>query len=423
MALSVRRTTLSLFTLIALAVTPLLPGPAVAAETSRASGSPALTAAQPVSAAPTTAGPRTQDVCGATTIGKARCLAKVRTDAAAAPRQIRTAAGTLTTPSGYGPAELRAAYKLPAVGARSLVAVVIAFDVPNAEADLATYRSTFGLPACTSANGCFRKVNQNGDPGPYPAPDGGWALEGSLDLQMVSAGCPSCTILLVTAQTNNFVDLAAATRSATRLGATVVSHSYGGNEWGGMWSFASVYNQPGAISVASSGDYGFTAALAPAVLPGVLGVGGTSLFRAPNVRGWTEDVWSGAGSSCSAYVAKPAHQTDPNCQMRTVSDLSAVADPATGVAVYDSYPNPFGIPPGWLVLGGTSASAPLIAGMIGSKGNGSTYRPGQAYKKPWAFYDVIGGSNGFCGGDYLCTGLKGYDAPSGLGSPKGLNGL
>lgn len=421
---SVRRTTLSALALVAVAIAPLLPAGTAQAVGAGSTTTPAASApASPAAPLPATSPVKTRDACGSAVVGKARCLAKVRTDSAAAPRQVRTAAGTLTVPSGYGPADLRAAYQLPTTGANSLVAVAIAFDVPNAEADLATYRATFGLPPCTTANGCFRKVNQNGDPAPLPDPDSGWALEGSLDLQMVSAGCPTCRILLVTATTNGFADLATATRTANRLGATVISHSYGGTEWGGMWSYASAYKLPGSVSVASSGDYGFQPALMPAVLPSVVAVGGTSLFRAGNARGWTEDVWSGAGSSCSAYVAKPAFQSDPNCQMRTVSDVSAVADPATGVAVYDSYPNPFGLPPGWMVVGGTSASAPLIAGMIGLKGNGATYRPAQAYKKPWAFYDVVGGSNGFCGGDYLCTGLKGYDAPSGLGSPKGLTGL
>jgi hypothetical protein len=109
--------------------------------------------------------------------------------------------------------------------------------------------------------------------------------------------------------------------------------------------------------------------------------------------------------------------------MRTIADVSAVADPNTGVAVYDSYENPFGLPPGWIVLGGTSASAPLIAGMIGAKGDGATFKPAQVYSRAMSFFDVVGGSTGFCGGDYLCTGKKGYDAPTGVGTPNGLAGL
>ena len=332
--------------------------------------------------------------------------------------------GARGVPKGYGPSDLRAAYKVPAVGARSTVAVVIAFDVPHAEKDLGVYRSTFGLPSCTTANGCFRKVNQSGQPGNYPAPDGGWAVEGSMDLQLVSAACPTCKIILVEANDNSFDALAEASRTAARLGATVISHSYGGNEWRGMFPLRDAYEIPGTISVASSGDWGFTAPSSPAVFRKVLAVGGTTLRKkAGSARGWDENVWNGSGSGCSAYIAKSSWQRDPNCTMRTTADVSAVADPETGVAVYDSYPNPFGLPTGWLVGGGTSASAPYVAGLIGLKGTGATFTNRMPYAKPGAFFDTIGGDNGTCGGDYLCKGLKGYDAPTGVGSPNGLSGL
>lgn len=367
-------------------------------------------------------GPVSKDACDKAAVGYARCLAKVRVDGAATARRVDTAAGVTEIPAGYGAPALRAAYKVPKLAAKSLVAVVIAFDVPHAEADLGVYRAMYGLSACTTANGCFRKVNQDGAAAPLPQPDGGWAIEGSMDIQMVSAACPTCRILLVEGNSNSFEDLSAATARAVAMGATVISHSYGGDEWGGMWATAAPYRQPGVISVASSGDWGFTTASAPAVLPGVLAVGGTSLFPSSNARGWTEDAWDGAGSGCSAYVKKPTYQKDPNCSMRTVADVSVVADPNTGVAVYDSYENPF-IPAGWMVLGGTSASAPFVAGLIGAKGDGATFRVNQIYNRKSSFFDVVGGSNGFCGGDYLCTGLKGYDAPTGIGSPKGLAGL
>lgn len=346
--------------------------------------------------------------------GYSHCMSRFRAPSPAA---------TDRRPDGYLAADFRSAYKLPKGGGTGTVAVVIAFDVPNAEKDLAVYRKLNGLPACTTANGCFTKVNQRGEKKNYPQPDGGWALEGSMDLDMVSAGCPTCKILLVEADDNYNDNLAEATRTAWRKGATVISHSYGGGEYGGMWSFRDAYEHAGAISVASSGDFGFTAASSPAVFRTVLAVGGTSLRKSGNARGWDEDAWWGSGSGCSAYVPKSWVQKDKHCQMRTVADVSAVADPDTGVAIYDTYENPFGIPPGWIVGGGTSASAPLVAGMIGLAGNGATYSNATPYRKPGAFFDVIGGSNGMCGGDYLCTAKKGYDAPTGIGSPNGLTGL
>ncbi len=345
----------------------------------------------------------------------AHCMSSFRAGSTAADK---------ARPAGYGPADLRSAYKVAATGATGTVAVVIAFDVPNAEQDLAVYRKTFGLPACTSTSGCFTKVNQRGVKGSYPEPDGGWALEGSMDLQMVSAACPTCKILLVEADDNSFLNLAAATETAARLGAPVSSHSYGGNEWGGLWDVRAAYERKGTIAVASSGDFGLTTASVPATFRKVLAVGGTTLRKAPGTaRGWDEDVWGGSGSGCSAYIAKSPWQKDRHCQMRTVADVSAVADPETGVAVYDTYPNPFGLPPGWLVGGGTSASAPYVAGLIGLKGNGATFTNKLPYSTRGSFFDVVGGANGLCGGDYLCNGVKGYDAPTGVGSPNGLGGL
>ncbi|MBM6401665.1 S53 family peptidase [Phycicoccus sonneratiae] len=378
----------------------------------------------------------TESACARPTSGDARCLAEGRVDsttrraAASATRSaglaratsgLGTLAATATKPPGYGAGDLRAAYRLPAGTSRATVAVVIAGDVPTAEADLAVYRATYKLPACTSASGCFRKVNQRGAKAPLPQADPGWALEGSLDLQMVSTGCPTCRILLVEGDDPSFEALAAATDTARRLGATVTSHSYGADENAFALQFSRSYRASGMLNVVSSGDFGFTIASYPAVLSQVLAVGGTSLRRnATAARGWTEKVWSGAGSGCSAYVAKPWFQHDGHCAMRTVADLSAVADPQTGVAVYDSWESPFSTEPGWYVLGGTSASAPLVAGMVGAAGTGTTFRNANAYQRTRFVNDVVGGTNGVCGGDYLCRGLAGYDAPSGIGTPNGL---
>ena len=378
-------------------------------------------AASPVASA-SAAGPVARSVCGAAAPGHARCFALLRTDPgvlAAAARADKSG----QAPPGFGATGLESAYSLPVSdGSGQTVAIVDAFSDPTAAADLATYRAQYGLPPCTTASGCLTIVNQAGQQGSPPPADGGWALEMSLDLDMVSAACPQCHILLVEGNSNLVSDLAASEMTAAHLGAAAISNSYGLNEFGGMRAYFADYHPAGAAVVASSGDFGFTAAQFPAVVPGVTAAGGTSLYKSTiSRRGWVEHAWSGAGSGCSAYVRKPAFQktVSPHCTMRTVADVSSVADPSTGVAVYDTTPNPYGIPPGWLVVGGTSAASPLIAGVIGLAGNGSTFHTGQIYAHPQFLHDVTVGSNGYCGGDYLCTARKGYDGPTGMGTPNG----
>ena len=266
-------------------------------------------------------------------------------------------------PSGFGPADLRSAYKLPATGGTGqTVAIVDAYDDPKAEADLAVYRSTYGLSPCTTANGCFKKVNQNGVQGSYPAGDTGWGQEISLDLDMASAICPGCHILLVEAKDNTNANLYAAEDTAAKL-ATVISNSYGGSETSTETAAASDghFNHPGIPITVSSGDSGYGVEY-PAASKYVTAVGGTSLKKATNARGWTETVWSGAGSGCSSYEPKPTWQHDTGCARRTVADVAAVADPNTGVAVYDTYAGATD-GSGWQVFGGTSVSAPIIAGV------------------------------------------------------------
>ncbi|AHH94921.1 peptidase S8 [Kutzneria viridogrisea] len=323
-------------------------------------------------------------------------------------------------PAGFGPAELREAYKLPATGgAGQTIAIVDAYDNPSAEADLAVYRKQFGLPECSTANGCFRKVNQRGDATPLPKPDSGWGVEIALDLDMASAACPQCKLLLVEGDDPSFAGLAQSVDTAVKLGASVVSNSYGADEFNGMDTYAGSYKHPGVPILASSGDAGFQPASFPAVLTSVISVGGTSLTRSAGARGWSETAWSGAGSGCSAWVAKPAWQHDPNCRLRTSSDVSAVADPKTGLAVYDTYG--LGQRAGWLVVGGTSASSPFVAGVLALAGHGKQINDASfLYTRADKLFDVVGGSNGFCGEDYLCTGLPGYDAPTGLGTPDGI---
>jgi subtilase family serine protease len=357
-----------------------------------------------------------QPSCAAPRAGHASCFLVV------APPKSGTRAHTDTSlPAGYGPSALDAAYRLPTTrGAHETVAIVDAFDDPTAEADLAVYRQTFGLPPCTTANGCFTKLSQAGTEGDYPDADGSWALEISLDVDMVSAACPLCHITLVEGNSSAITDLASAENTAAATGAIAVSNSYGSDEFSGMDQIAGDYDHPGTTIVASSGDAGFGAAQMPAVLPTVLAVGGTSLQAASNKRGWTEHAWTGAGSGCSAYIAKPAWQADKHCHMRTVADVSAVADPATGVAVYDTTPFEPGMT--WYVVGGTSVSAPLISATVALSGR--TIDPSYPYAHKGQLNDVTGGSNAIasqnCGGDYLCTAKKGYDAPTGLGTPSGV---
>jgi subtilase family serine protease len=319
-------------------------------------------------------------------------------------------------PSGYHPADLQSAYKLPSAssGNGQTIAIVDAFDDPNAEADLGVYRSTFGLSACTTGNGCFKKVNENGGTS-YPSPNTGWAEEISLDVDMVSAICPNCHILLVEASSSSFSDLGTAVNTAASLGANAISNSYLGGESSGEQSIQNqYYTHPGIAITAASGDGGYGTG-APAVFNTLTAVGGTSLVAAPKkARGWKETVWSGAGSGCSRYISKPSWQTDKKCSNRTVSDVSAVADPNTGVAVYDTYNQP-----GFEVFGGTSVATPIIASVYGLAGNESSINPGYPYSHTSSLFDVKKGSNGSCGGSYLCTAKKGYDGPTGLGTPDG----
>jgi hypothetical protein len=339
------------------------------------------------------------------------CFALRRTDLAS-PLSINPNA----TPSGLGPANLQNAYKLStAGGASATVAIVDAFDDPNAESDLATYRSQFGLPACTTANGCFRKVNQNGAASPLPPSDAGWAGEISLDVDMVSAVCPNCHILLIEATSNSDANLYAAVDRAVTMGAKYVSNSWGGPEYSGQTTDDTHFNHPGVAITVSSGDNG-NGAEYPAASRFVTAVGGTSLRTASNARGWSETAWSGAGSGCSAFDAKPTWQTvTTNCSRRAEADVSAVADPATGVAVYQT----FGAS-GWAVYGGTSASAPIIASVYALAGTpgAADYPAAYPYAHAGNLFDVTSGNNGSCGAPQ-CTAGTGWDGPTGLGSPNG----
>jgi hypothetical protein len=342
------------------------------------------------------------------------CSAIVRTNIAA-----RLGVHPADVPAGYGPSDLQSAYQLPqSPTSTATVALVAAFDDPSAEADLATYRTQFGLPACTSGNGCFTKVDENGGTS-YPNPNSYWAGEISMDLDMLSAVCPDCHIILVEASDTIITDIGTAVNTAVSLGATSIVEGAAGFEEPDETTLDQQYfTHPGVTITAPTGDFGYSGGTAvpyPGVSPGVLAVGGTTLTPDPDSpRGWDETAWADASSGCSAYEPKPAYQHDAGCANTTAADVAAVADPATGVAAYDSYQSG-----GWSVMGGTGAAASIVAGiaaLAGQNGPAKSF----PYASPDALFDITSGSNGYCNGSYLCTAGTGYDGPTGLGTPHGI---
>lgn len=339
--------------------------------------------------------------------------------------------------SGYYPRDIQAAYNLKSYEGRTgTVAVVDAYDNPYAESDLAIYRQAMGLPPCTTANGCFHKLNQSGVQGSYPAADEDWAAEESLDLDMVSATCVKCKIILIEAKTNNDSDLGMAVNKVASLHPNAISNSYGEPEFSGELSLDAYYNHPGMAITVSSGDSGNGVLEYPAASKYVTAVGGTSLYTDSSSRGWTESAWSGAGSGCSQYVSKPTWQPDKfsgECAThRTIADVSAVADPNTGVAVYDTYGPDYG---GWTVFGGTSVSSPIIASVYALAGNTSSITSGSfpyttqktvdapcsTTYHPSGLFDIADYDCFPPNSLYLTTAVPGFDGPTGLGSPNGTS--
>jgi hypothetical protein len=383
-----------------------------------------------------------RSVCAPATPTRSTCDARIlltKSGAPVHPRLTRPGArGGITTdarsaaaasgpaaapePQPGTPAFMQQAYDLSYLsqygGVSDTVAIVDSYDDATAEADLATYRAYFGLAPCTTANGCFRKVDQNGGQS-FPAQAPGWAAEISLDLDAVSALCPRCKILLVEANSDGNQDLAVAQAEAASLGANQITDSWGdptGIPPSGTFTF------PGIATVAASGDQGFLGlsdSQYPAALPNVTAAGGTELIPASasgteSARGFTEQAWSGAGSGCDQLASKPPWQSDSGCGGRTYSDLSANANPQTGLAVYDSQDG------GWLVMGGTSESAPLIAAYYAITGV-SDGTPQWAYEDSSLLNAPQGGSNGTCAASilYLCLTGTGYSGPTGVGSISG----
>jgi hypothetical protein len=352
--------------------------------------------------------------------GVASCTALVSTPAEAANTTGAKAKGNAANaaaaaPLGYAPSDLRSAYGLQSAtqGMRQTVAIITYTDDPSAAADLSTYRSQYGLPACTTSNGCFQQIDQ----APGIQPDSGWAREAAENMDVISAVCPNCHIMLVEAAGDDIPDLGTAVDTAVSDGADFVDNGYYSDESASETSYDSYYNHPGVAMVASASQDGFAVSY-PAASPYVTAVGGTELTPDTSVaRGWDETAWSGTGSGCSAYEPKPAWQTQNVCATRMDNDVSAVAASAsseTPVAVYDSYNEP-----GWIEEGGTAIATAVITGVYALSGTPAAGSNPASYPYSYSHLlnDVTSGSNGTCSVTAYCNAGTGYDGPSGLGAP------
>ncbi|HXU23622.1 MAG TPA: S53 family peptidase [Tepidiformaceae bacterium] len=317
-----------------------------------------------------------------------------------------------SAPSGLSPAAVKAAYSFPAAataGTGKTIAIVDAYDDPRAEADLATFSAKFGLPACTTANGCFKKTGQTGS-SRVPRGNQGWALEISLDVQWAHAIAPGAHILLVEANSASFTDLMAAVDYA-KTHAQYVSMSWGGSEFSGESAYDFHFQQTGVSFFVSSGDNG-TPAEYPSASPKVVSVGGTTLHFDSNGAVTSETGWSGSGGGCSLYetanIAQSAfgQYAQAGCVgKRATPDVSLDADPASGVSVYDTYG--YQGQKGWFQVGGTSASSPMWAAR--SAVAGATVDASYVYSSSIGYRDITSGNNG-------ATCLVGYDLVTGRGS-------
>lgn len=361
-------------------------------------------------------GPNVVAACPERRRGEVECAALIRVGPPIMP------AGGSGPDGGFTPAQLQAAYNLPSgsQGYGQTVAIVDAYDNPNVASDVAFFRSYFGLPAAN-----FIKYNQEGQTGSYPAGNVGWGAEEDLDVDMLSVSCPNCSIDLIEANSNSTANLEAAEAEAVTLGAHVVSNSWGCPEAPcAMYFDQSYFDHAGVTYLASAGDegYGF-GPLLPAVFDSVVSVGGTSLYvDSKKTRGYREKAWLGTISGCSTEK-KPSWQHDPGCSYRTTNDAAAIADPATGPAIYDTYGNT-----GWVVGGGTSAASPLLAGIFALAGNASSQLGGKTFwnKEHHSkdLFPVEQGYNGSCDPLYLCTDgtheYGTYGGPTGWGTPNGI---
>jgi hypothetical protein len=387
-----------------------------------------------------------QAVC---TTGRFQCLSHIRT--VGTERRIVSRAAA---PVGFGPPDLQAAYKIDptklATATKPTIAIVDAYGYPNLEADLKVYRTQYGLPECSVANNCLKIVNQQGlaTPLPVPPPAGDdWTIETALDVDMASAACPLCNILVVQATDDQGDGLNIAQNTAVSLGATVISDSWGQSEQAGMnamfaMSDLTYFNHPNIAIFVASGDAGYNSTIEPAGRPTgpgypatsayTIAVGATHLVKDLSTRGWTETAWAvtklangtsdpnrgAGGSACSLSIPKPAYQTASPCAFKATADIAAVGDPATGVAVYNTTAAPAGSNPGWTSVGGTSASSPFVAGIFAATGNGAQTSGAFVASKASKLYDVVAGVNGSCGAQtLLCNAAAGWDGPTGFGTP------
>jgi subtilase family serine protease len=375
----------------------------------------ALAAGTPAADA-SSAGLHAKRVCAASsTATVASCLSKVLVNGqGVVPHSTTPNAGAKT------PAQLKDAYKLTGTssGGRT-VAIVDAYGYPNLANDLATYRSYFGLPACATGTGCLKIVNQTGGAS-LPRFNTGWAGEQALDVDAVSAICPDCKILVVQANSASIADLGTAVNTASKqAGVVAISNSYGGGDLSDA-TYGANYNHPDIAVTASTGDNGYQGGSFPASSSYVTAVGGTSLFAASGTtRGWTESVWSGAGSGCSTVNTALAAAAGSNtgCAKRAIADVSAAADPSNGgMAVY--YPTSRTAST-WAQVGGTSESAPIIASVYALSGNTAGYANALPYSHTGNLFDVTTGTNGSCPTTQWCNARTGWDGPTGLGTPNG----
>jgi hypothetical protein len=419
-------------------------GPAKAAAARvKAAAAPVKTPADPVANEPALAVPHgtlPSDVHRAcavpTKAGIMACMALIRNNVkhphGVTPKQ---------TISGYAPASLQSAYNLTSASASNgvgvTVAIVDAYSDPNLASDYAVYRSEYGLPTCnppTTDEGCLTIVNQEGQASPLPAAaSAGWGAEEATDVDLVSAICPNCNILMIEANSSGFGDLGAAENEAITLGAQDVSNSWSGSEFADESYYDYQYfNHPGAALVFASSDNsggnGYGASW-PAASQFVTSVGGTSLTQATG-GAWQQTAYVSSGSGCSSQDPKPTWQTtddtSPNgCLNRTLNDVAAVANPQDGAAVYNTYDPTSTDPAGWQDVGGTSVATPIIASVYALAGPpaAGTYPASYPYQASSAQYltDVASGSNGSCepNRQYLCNAGTGFDGPTGLGTPNG----
>jgi len=318
--------------------------------------------------------------------------------------------------SALSPDQLRSAYNLNgASGAGRTVAIVDAYGYPNLERDLTIYRNYYGMPTCTTANGCLRIIDQNGGTN-LPRADLGWSQEQALDVDSVSAACPDCKIVVVETKTNSFANLSAGVVTAAKQpGVVAISNSYGGGDLADS-TYGAAYNHPGQAVTASTGDNGYQGGSFPASSSYVTAVGGTTLKMSGTSR-VSETAWSGAGSGCSTVntALAAAASFDTGCAKRAMADVSAAADPNTGgLSTYSPTSNRSST---WSQWGGTSESAPIIAAVYALAGGG--YSNATPYGSPGSLFDITGGSNGSCPTTQWCNARAGWDGPTGLGTPNG----